>query len=294
MLSTALFAALCALCGATTPHYPAAELQWHAEPGCASKSPADVSSTTLLSSFCQYAPPPSNYYAVSCTSAEAGVVYFRCNADCSECADVSAFSSGECLASPCVLLPPASLSHKTRVLTSPFPPCVPPCSKAPGSASFRALCAPPTNPVLNVGRCQLIFFADAGCLRGAAPLFHTTLDLQAGVCNNPVEGISYTLSPVPALGVNAFGATGANFTTWAGSSTCRGGSARSLILSPATCAPNPAFTGARSLAAGQAAQAAGFPHAFNVADGFEGPVDAEGHRGSVAGWKADGLPWRQR
>lgn len=53
-------------------------------------------------------------------------------------------------------------------------------------------------------------------------------------------------------------------------------------------------SGARSLAAGQAAQAAGFPHAFNVADGFEGPVDAEGHRGSVAGWKADGLPWRQR
>ena len=53
-------------------------------------------------------------------------------------------------------------------------------------------------------------------------------------------------------------------------------------------------SGARSLAAGQAAQAAGFPNAFNVADGFEGPVDAEGHRGGVAGWKADGLPWRQR
>lgn len=53
-------------------------------------------------------------------------------------------------------------------------------------------------------------------------------------------------------------------------------------------------SGARSLAAGQAAQAAGFPQAFNVADGFEGPVDAEGHRGTVAGWKADGLPWLQR
>ncbi|NKC30865.1 rhodanese-like domain-containing protein [Falsiroseomonas selenitidurans] len=53
-------------------------------------------------------------------------------------------------------------------------------------------------------------------------------------------------------------------------------------------------SGARSLAAGQAAQQAGFPHAFNVADGFEGPVDAEGHRGVMAGWKADGLPWRQR
>ncbi len=53
-------------------------------------------------------------------------------------------------------------------------------------------------------------------------------------------------------------------------------------------------SGARSLAAGQTAQQSGFPHAFNVADGFEGPVDAEGHRGTVAGWKADGLPWRQR
>ncbi len=53
-------------------------------------------------------------------------------------------------------------------------------------------------------------------------------------------------------------------------------------------------SGARSLAAAQAAQAAGFPVAFNVADGFEGPPDAEGHRGNLAGWKADGLPWRQR
>jgi len=53
-------------------------------------------------------------------------------------------------------------------------------------------------------------------------------------------------------------------------------------------------SGVRSLAAARAAQAAGFPHAYNVKDGFEGPPDAEGHRGSVAGWKAEGLPWRQR
>jgi rhodanese-related sulfurtransferase len=53
-------------------------------------------------------------------------------------------------------------------------------------------------------------------------------------------------------------------------------------------------SGGRSLAAAQAAQAAGFPHAYNVADGFEGPVDAEGHRGGIAGWKAAGLAWRQR
>lgn len=53
-------------------------------------------------------------------------------------------------------------------------------------------------------------------------------------------------------------------------------------------------TGVRSAAAAQAAQAAGFPHAFNIADGFEGPPDAQGHRGTTIGWKADGLPWRQR
>lgn len=53
-------------------------------------------------------------------------------------------------------------------------------------------------------------------------------------------------------------------------------------------------SGARSLAAARAAQAAGFPHSYNIADGFEGPVDSEGHRGTVAGWKAEHLPWRQR
>jgi rhodanese-related sulfurtransferase len=53
-------------------------------------------------------------------------------------------------------------------------------------------------------------------------------------------------------------------------------------------------SGVRSLSAAMAAQAAGFPNVFNIADGFEGPPDAEGHRGNAAGWKADGLPWRQK
>ena len=53
-------------------------------------------------------------------------------------------------------------------------------------------------------------------------------------------------------------------------------------------------SGVRSLAAARAAVGAGFPHAFNIADGFEGPPDQEGHRGGVSGWKAEGLPWRQR
>lgn len=53
-------------------------------------------------------------------------------------------------------------------------------------------------------------------------------------------------------------------------------------------------SGARSMAAAEAARAAGFPNVFNVADGFEGPPDVRGHRGVVSGWKAEGLPWRQR
>jgi rhodanese-related sulfurtransferase len=53
-------------------------------------------------------------------------------------------------------------------------------------------------------------------------------------------------------------------------------------------------SGARSMAAARLAERAGFPRSFNVADGFEGPPDEAGHRGTVAGWKAEGLPWRQR
>ena len=51
-------------------------------------------------------------------------------------------------------------------------------------------------------------------------------------------------------------------------------------------------SGVRSAAAAEAATAAGLGPAYNVADGFEGPLDREGHR-TVAGWKVDGLPWRQ-
>ena len=53
-------------------------------------------------------------------------------------------------------------------------------------------------------------------------------------------------------------------------------------------------SGQRSQAAALAAQDAGFPHTYNVAEGFEGGLDASGHRGVSQGWKAAGLPWRQR
>lgn len=51
-------------------------------------------------------------------------------------------------------------------------------------------------------------------------------------------------------------------------------------------------SGVRSIAAAEAATAAGLGPAYNVLEGFEGPHDAEGHR-TVAGWKVAGLPWKQ-
>ena len=51
-------------------------------------------------------------------------------------------------------------------------------------------------------------------------------------------------------------------------------------------------SGNRSIAAAQLATAAGVTPAYNVLDGFEGNLDAAGHRG-VTGWKAVGLPWTQ-
>jgi rhodanese-related sulfurtransferase len=51
-------------------------------------------------------------------------------------------------------------------------------------------------------------------------------------------------------------------------------------------------SGVRSVAAAEAATAAGLGPAYNVVDGFEGPHDENGHR-TVAGWKVAGLPWRQ-
>ena len=52
-------------------------------------------------------------------------------------------------------------------------------------------------------------------------------------------------------------------------------------------------SGVRSVAAAQAATESGFTAAYNITEGFEGPSDQSGHRGTAAGWKVRGLPWRQ-
>ena len=51
-------------------------------------------------------------------------------------------------------------------------------------------------------------------------------------------------------------------------------------------------SGQRSVAAAETATAAGITPSYNVLEGFEGPLDAEGHRGG-SGWRAAGLPWKQ-
>ncbi|MFY8106993.1 MAG: rhodanese-like domain-containing protein, partial [Elstera sp.] len=52
-------------------------------------------------------------------------------------------------------------------------------------------------------------------------------------------------------------------------------------------------SGVRSLAAAKALTQAGFGPCYNIAGGFEGPLDPARHRGTLAGWKVEGLPWRQ-
>ena len=51
-------------------------------------------------------------------------------------------------------------------------------------------------------------------------------------------------------------------------------------------------SGNRSIPAAQAATAAGIAPAYNMLEGFEGQLDANGHRG-VTGWRAEGLPLKQ-
>lgn len=52
-------------------------------------------------------------------------------------------------------------------------------------------------------------------------------------------------------------------------------------------------SGGRSKAAAMAMASRGFSRCRNVADGFEGPLDQDRHRGRTGGWKAAGLPWTQ-
>ena len=51
-------------------------------------------------------------------------------------------------------------------------------------------------------------------------------------------------------------------------------------------------SGVRSIAAAEAATRADYESAYNILEGFEGPIGPEGAR-NISGWKVAGLPWRQ-
>ena len=52
-------------------------------------------------------------------------------------------------------------------------------------------------------------------------------------------------------------------------------------------------SGARSRLAGEALQARGFKHVYNIAEGFEGDRDQNKHRNTINGWRVNNLPWEQ-
>jgi rhodanese-related sulfurtransferase len=52
-------------------------------------------------------------------------------------------------------------------------------------------------------------------------------------------------------------------------------------------------SGQRSLDAAKALENAGFRRPINIIDGFEGSLDQDKHRGTLGGWRFNGLPWVQ-
>jgi rhodanese-related sulfurtransferase len=52
-------------------------------------------------------------------------------------------------------------------------------------------------------------------------------------------------------------------------------------------------SGGRSHETAAAAAQAGYRDAYNILQGFEGDRDSAGHRNTVGGWRASGLPWVQ-
>jgi len=52
-------------------------------------------------------------------------------------------------------------------------------------------------------------------------------------------------------------------------------------------------SGQRSMDAAKALEVAGYQRLINIVDGFEGPLDKNNHRGTLGGWRFNGLPWTQ-
>lgn len=52
-------------------------------------------------------------------------------------------------------------------------------------------------------------------------------------------------------------------------------------------------SGSRSRHAAAAMKTVGYERCYNVAEGFEGPLDGDSHRSRHSGWKVEGFPWVQ-
>jgi rhodanese-related sulfurtransferase len=52
-------------------------------------------------------------------------------------------------------------------------------------------------------------------------------------------------------------------------------------------------SGQRSLDAAKALALVGYKDLTNIEEGFEGPLDANKHRGTLGGWRYHDLPWEQ-
>lgn len=68
-------------------------------------------------------------------------------------------------------------------------------------------------------------------------------------------------------------------------------------LAKVSCDGRPLYllcrSGKRSEQAARQAHEAGLNHVYSVLEGFEGDINAHGHRGKINGWKYHGLPWVQ-
>lgn len=52
-------------------------------------------------------------------------------------------------------------------------------------------------------------------------------------------------------------------------------------------------SGQRSQQAAEQLAAAGYSKLYNIQEGFEGPLDSQRHRNTLAGWRYRNLPWEQ-
>lgn len=71
------------------------------------------------------------------------------------------------------------------------------------------------------------------------------------------------------------------------------GQVRQIVSNPNTPILLLCRSGQRSLEAAALLEQSGYTHLINIAEGFEGDLDANKQRGKLNGWRFAGLPWQQ-